>query len=262
MNEYEIKRTWDYTLFKKLTGNRVVTEKRINKIVDSIQRVGYIMNPIIVNQNYEVIDGQARLEALKRLHRPIYYIVVEGAGFQECVSMNINLTNWSVQDYIDSYIIQGNPYYIKLAKLTNLYKCSYKTVCFALTNKSRLPSAIIKEGALEFTDEDYERAEEKLAFLASITGIKKLNGGISYFHQAIIYCYQHPLVDHNRLKEKIEECYTFMLPWKDAQTAVESIEAIYNRGLSPEKKVFLGSDFRKLMLLNARQNLKSYKKDK
>ena len=63
----EIFRTNKYEIFKQLKGNREVSPKRISKIINSIKEVGYIINPIIVNEKMEVIDGQGRLEALRIL---------------------------------------------------------------------------------------------------------------------------------------------------------------------------------------------------
>ena len=100
---YKVLVTNDYDMFKRLEGNRSVTELRVKKISNSIKTVGYVMNPIIVNERFEVIDGQGRLEVLRRLELPVYYIVVNGIGRKECIAMNINQTNWSLYDYIQSY---------------------------------------------------------------------------------------------------------------------------------------------------------------
>ncbi|WP_299997811.1 ParB N-terminal domain-containing protein, partial [uncultured Clostridium sp.] len=66
-----IQNTKDYLIFKKLEGNRPVVNRRVNKIIASIQNVGYITSPLIVNEKMEVIDGQGRLEALEQLKMPV-----------------------------------------------------------------------------------------------------------------------------------------------------------------------------------------------
>ena len=81
--------TDEYDLFKTLEGNRRVLDLRARRIIRSIEKVGYVINPIIVNEKYEVIDGQGRLEALKRLNLPVYYIMIEGIGIEECRTLNI-----------------------------------------------------------------------------------------------------------------------------------------------------------------------------
>lgn len=45
--------TEDYSQFKFLVGNRDVTIRRKNRIKESIRNFGYILNPIVVNENME-----------------------------------------------------------------------------------------------------------------------------------------------------------------------------------------------------------------
>lgn len=85
----EIFRTNKYEIFKQLKGNREVSPKRISKIINSIKEVGYIINPIIVNEKMEVIDGQGRLEALRILKMPVDYIIQDGIGIKECISIKL-----------------------------------------------------------------------------------------------------------------------------------------------------------------------------
>ena len=87
----KIYRTTNYGMFRRLLGNRDVTEARISKIVNRIEENGYIESPIAINEKYEVIDGQGRLEALKRLKMPVDYYVVEGAGLKQNTKRSIAL---------------------------------------------------------------------------------------------------------------------------------------------------------------------------
>lgn len=49
--EKKIERTNNYKIFKKLKGNRDVAPSRVRKIVESINKVGYVTSPVIVNEN-------------------------------------------------------------------------------------------------------------------------------------------------------------------------------------------------------------------
>lgn len=90
MQDNTIYCTSDYTVFKKLLGNRVVLEQRKNTIKNSIIENGYVRNPIVVNEKMEIIDGQGRFEALKELKLPIEYVIAYGAGQKECIALNAN----------------------------------------------------------------------------------------------------------------------------------------------------------------------------
>lgn len=94
----QIYQTTDYSKFKRLKGNRDV--KNAKKIVDSINDVGYVLSPILVNEKMEVIDGQNRLDALVKLDMPVVYMMQEGIGRKECQALNINQTNWTTEQFI------------------------------------------------------------------------------------------------------------------------------------------------------------------
>lgn len=123
MEESDIKVyvTKDYDMFKKMLGNR--DTKGEAKIIESIQTVGYVCNPLIVNEKLEVIDGQNRLAALKELDLPIYYIIQPKADIETCRALNIGQKNWGTQDYIDSYAAHGHNMqsYKRLQSLINSY---------------------------------------------------------------------------------------------------------------------------------------------
>lgn len=68
--------TNEYGLFKNLSGNRFVDHS--GKIAESMKERGLLLAPIIVNEKKEIIDGQNRFEACKKLNLPVYYVIAEG----------------------------------------------------------------------------------------------------------------------------------------------------------------------------------------
>ena len=50
----QIYQTDDYDIFKKLDGNR--DAGNVTAILNSIDEVGYVLSPILVNEDYEVIE--------------------------------------------------------------------------------------------------------------------------------------------------------------------------------------------------------------
>ena len=113
--------TKNYNLFKPLLGNRVVFENRKQVLISSIKQNGWITNPILVNKNMEIINGQHRFEALKELNMPIEYIVFEDATIQDCIALNIKQQNWKLSDYIRCYAETGNDDYIFLMEQLKKY---------------------------------------------------------------------------------------------------------------------------------------------
>ena len=242
----KIYRTKDYSMFKTLDGNRAVLELRVNKIIDSIKNVGYILSPLCVNEKFEIIDGQARLEAFKKLDLPVDYYVVNGAGLPECIAMNIYQTKWSLYDYISSYAQIGDESYIYLKNaLDNHKSLGLDTVFYAFTERSGggNRSWSVKDGSFFASKEDAEEAEKLLDWLEQFVPIISSVGGgkKKYYYIALAFCYNHSDIDKDRLYNQIVTRRLDLLPTANILQAVEVVERIYN--LNMRKRVYLSLDY-------------------
>ena len=101
-------KTNDYSKFKKQEGNRQLNELHLKRLVSSIQENNLLSsNPILVNDKFEIIDGQHRFEVCKQLGLPIYYLISKNLGLKEVQMLNANSKNWKLDDYIDGYCNLG-----------------------------------------------------------------------------------------------------------------------------------------------------------
>lgn len=247
MNDsYKVLSTTDYKMFRRLDGNRSVTELRVKKILKSISKVGYIPNPILTNERYEVVDGQARLDALERLNLPVYYYVVPGIGREECVAMNINQTNWTMLDFIQSYAEIGNESYRYLLELMTAYGHTFKpkVIMNAISGKTDFGSKIIKEGRFTCTEDDYKRADIILTRLMQYAPIfSKVKGHNEFYYMAVEYCFIDEQVDKERLYQKLYLMQANLIPVANIHQALEQIEDIYNHKI--RTKVYIKTNYRK-----------------
>lgn len=146
----------DYSKFKKLPDNRDVLSGRLSKLMASFS-VKQILNPIIVNEKMQIIDGQGRYETLKKMGKPIQYIVAKGADSEDCKRMNRYNTKWSALDFAKSYAASGNQNYINLLKA-----CAQSTYpitrCIRLANHATSTTStgegLIESGKLIFDEND------------------------------------------------------------------------------------------------------------
>ena len=238
---YKVYTTKDYSIFKRLVGNRDIPESRISKIVESIQTIGWVHNPIIVNEKMEVIDGQGRLTALQRLKMPVEYIIAEGAGNKECIYMNMNMVNWKLPDFIKSYAEQGNENYQRLLSLMEKYAGgNLDIISTAVYRMSKSKHRDIKQGTLQLTEEQAKAAIPRLEFIKPILekiDERKLPGSLVTLMQTLIYYFDYPEVDKDRLAYSVEKYIYNSTPWvlnTDCETEVENC---YNYGLGLEKKI-------------------------
>lgn len=155
--------TRDYKFFKKLKGNRDIYKTRVTKIMASFEK-NEILNPIIVNEFFEIIDGQGRFEALRILGRPIKFIIVPGAGINDCRLLNQFNSNWMNTDHIKSYAEDGNENYKELQKCAELTGFTYRELEYILPDKKAKLTlggkidGTLASGELIFTPEDTAEA--------------------------------------------------------------------------------------------------------
>ena len=115
----KVYQTSNLSIFKPIDGNRVANLQHVRRLTDSINVNGMKCNPILVNENMEVIDGQHRLMAAKESESFIYYIIVKGYTLSEVHTLNLNQKNWSKKDFMEGYANMGIESYIKLRDFVN-----------------------------------------------------------------------------------------------------------------------------------------------
>lgn len=240
---YKVYMTKDYSIFRRLIGNRDIPESRISKIVGSIQEIGWIRNPIVVNEKMEVIDGQGRLTALQRLGLPVEYIIAEGAGSKECIHMNMNMVNWKLPDFIKSYAERGNANYQRLLALMEKYaNGNLDIISTAVYRLSKSKHRDIKAGTLQLTEEQYQAAIPRLEYVKPLLDNideKKLPGSMVTLMQTLIYYFDYEDVDKERLAYSVEKYIYNATPWVLNTDCEREVENAYNYGLGLDKKIFI-----------------------
>ena len=110
---YEIKPTHkDYRNFNPNYNQRSVTEGSISRIFHSIIEEGSALAylPLLVDNNYNIHDGQTRYMAAIRLGEP-FYIMEVPTDFKHMKSINTSQRNWNDADFTQHWIAEGlKPY--------------------------------------------------------------------------------------------------------------------------------------------------------
>lgn len=133
--DIQVYQTTDYSMFSFARGNREVNELHLNRLLKSISK-HYLFTIIIVNENFEVIDGQHRLACLKQLNLPVYFMILTGYGLDEIQIFNLNSRNWNNADYLSGFIDKGKQDYIDYKRFRTKYKFGHRESIFMLTQSS------------------------------------------------------------------------------------------------------------------------------
>ena len=144
----EIKKTNKYSKFKRQTGNRELSQSNLISLEKKvIEKNMLCYNPILVNSDYEVIDGQHRLEVAKRNGFEISFIVVPHLGLKETMGINTTGSKWTNVDFLKSYVDQEVPQYLVFKDFMDDYNFLSLSQClFLLTGKTECKP--FKEGNL------------------------------------------------------------------------------------------------------------------
>ena len=240
----KIKETTNYSQFKKLEGNRDLLDGRIKKIMDSIEKIGYILSPILVNEKLEVIDGQGRLEALKRLKLPVHYIIQNGIGLKECQQMNIHQTNWTDFDFVKSYATKGKQDFRRLQSLLEAYKKLPKEVVYMSASEelsdrgNKYYSTKIRDGSFVISEQKYESSRWELEYASELKDVAKTIGGATRpFYVAVIFAYRNlDCNKRNRMKDLIIKHQYQLASYSSAEDYLKSFDGFYNSRYKPKAK--------------------------
>ena len=118
--------THDYAVFKMITGNRQLDDRKIKRIMTDIEGGFNVLKycPVLVkevNENLEIIDGQHRFYISRKLKQGVYYIIADDITLLEIARMNSNTEKWKDKDFINCYVVQGNEHYVALQSFMDKY---------------------------------------------------------------------------------------------------------------------------------------------
>lgn len=225
----------EYDKISKLTGNRNIVPKNVEKKKELIEKNGFkTVNPIIVDINGAIIDGQHRKEAAKELNVPFKFMVdVDSENpLQTAIIFNTSTLNWSIKNFIDAYAQSGNENYIKLLKLQEELSLDItKTLLLYFAQDfGAAQSSLLKAGEFTYKEEKEKEAYvifdewEKIIDATLIPSFKSIVKS-ERFLRAYMSIRKHNKFDFNVLLEQFKQIrYTYL----DPRNIKESLHDVYN----------------------------------
>lgn len=157
----------EYDKISKLTGNRDIVPRNVIKKKELIEKHGFkTVNPIIIDIDGAIIDGQHRKEASKELDVPFKFMVDTDSKdpLQTAIVFNTSTMNWSIKNFIDAYAQNGNDNYTKLLKLQEEFQLDItKTLLLYFSHDfGATHNGLLKSG--EFIYKEEKEKEARILF--------------------------------------------------------------------------------------------------
>ena len=236
--------TTDYSIFRKLIGNRPLNELKVKRFMVAFKK-RQLPWYAILNENFEVIDGQHKIEACIRLGLPIPYMLKLGYGLKEAQEYNEIGGSWTKQEYLISYVELGMQSYVWLDEmmkmypeynlgsiesiLTNTYDGS-NTSDGSLTNTKGLSTGkrlAFQQGLLNLTMADKILAYDNIAKIDAYKKyFKKYNTGV--FIRTMLSLFKNDKFDNDRMLQKISNQPTKMQQCSNVKLYKLMLQDIYN----------------------------------
>lgn len=116
-----VESTTDYRRFRS-SDSRPVDLAHVEELVDAISTKNLLREfPILVTDNFSVLDGQHRLRAAERLGVPVFYMVTSAATVDDIVNTNDDTKHWTGRDFLERHVMAGKADYIILKRFWATY---------------------------------------------------------------------------------------------------------------------------------------------
>jgi len=254
VSEKKIYTTTDYDKFVFTDWNRNISNSRVVLMVESITKVGWLPQPILVNEKFEIIDGQSRVMALKQLGMPVEFIIMPGIGRKECQALNLFQKNWTTKNYIDSYVADNNEHYIWLKEVIARYSKALTTsvVINVAIGKGRSyilggqKNIIVNDGRFKLSPSEKTYVENVLFYLSRFSDtIDYVGGRKETFFGAIMFLYQLEELDRERICKVINDArYDGLVSSGTVEGWLQQIETLYNKRLQKCSRVDIVHEYK------------------
>ena len=203
----KIYQTNNYDKFNNFLGNRSVASVKsrhhIEKLMESMRK-SYLPQPIIVDENMAVLDGQHRLEAARQLNLPIYYLKMHSPISVMDIQRVNNVTNkWDTNDYLSSNLelekdkyptnFHQHPYHL-YSWFKKRYKFAHRNILEMFYNNydEKVMNEAFRSGNLIV--KNLEKAKSQAEYIHSF---KHLMIQVPYNNRAFVSAFLKVMKHHN-----------------------------------------------------------------
>lgn len=227
----KIYQTKNYDQFKYRNDNRLVKDVHVLELAKSIQKMGQ-RQPVTVDKNFRVQDGQHRLAACKKLGIPVYYIVDnKQLSTAEIAELQSTADQWKDYDYSRSFSADGNQEYEKYTRFATAYpEFAHSCRLIMLTGVTKSTSTKnltenFKQGL--FKVKNYDKAVNLAETLKQLSPYYKGYARRS-FVLAVIQLLEHKDFSLARLLRKMPKRCKEIMDFSRTEDYLDVLQDLYN----------------------------------
>jgi len=221
-----IRSTTNYDMFHLEQANRKVDPKHVSELVEAIREKNLLREyPIVVDVDYNVIDGQHRLCAARILGIPIFFIVSATATVADVSFITNRVDHWDINDYLYFWCMKGHEDYLKLREFHNTYPFLSISICRYLLCGGKKDHTEFVAGRFKVRRLDLaEKTAQAVIDLRRFTDLHKS----FQFVNAVSALVSHPEYNHKRMLCKLEYLSQKLVKRVDTRAYLETLSEIYN----------------------------------
>lgn len=203
VKEMQVFSTKDYSIFSFVEGNRNINDLHVERLKQSMKEE-YLMSPIIVNEKFQIIDGQHRFKAIEDLGKTVYFVICQGYSLEEVHRLNQLNQTWDKKDFLHGYIDKGVEAYKECKKFMDKYKLTSVNIAIELLDidrSHRIREKQFKNGEWEITSQEW--AEELMEKVIDFEEYFKSWNSV-LFIKAFKRLYSVDNYEHENMKKKLK----------------------------------------------------------
>lgn len=230
--------TKQYDAFKMIDGNRLVNPAHVSRLMRSMSE-NQLITPIVVNNKYQIIDGQHRYYSIKKLELPLYFIICENYGLNEVHRLNESSNDWKLDDFLHGYAVSmEKENYILLKQFIEENDISV-SLALSLTKKDgesiQFTKSLFRNG--EYVPYLINEAQEFLnalqVFRPYFDDYKSIN-----FIKAFKLLYSSPKYENKNMIRKLTYQAGYLQNKSTVGQYINLLTDIYNSKMQMDKKIF------------------------
>lgn len=241
---YKTREYGAFTLYDKNRGGKGVNKSHLSNLTKSMLHKNLLPHqPITVDENLNIIDGNSRFMAAKNAGIELYFTIDNTVTVRDGIVSSKVRKNWSFDEMITTYALEGNKEYQKLKGFVEETGACTDEVLTLVESLSDQPKgsirASIPQESFVFLPE-FEKARPFLEKVAEIREILRDRGvvnarliGRSFYRGALIVV-RTKGYNHEELLRKLPS-YRYDVDFGSYITVARSLQTAYNTGKSKRK---------------------------